>query len=185
MRAKKPTAMLEEEHRSIQKIVAAMAVLADRLETGQRVEPTTLQDMVEFMRTFADRCHHGKEETHLFPALERKGVPVRGCPMGVLVAEHQKGRSLVKALAEAVDAYAKGDSLAAKPLLENLRGITELYPGHIWREDYLLFPLTNKVLQPQDQRELRERFEEVEEAVGPDVHSRFLQLAAKLEKETA
>src|SRR5450756_1448791 len=128
-----------------------MAVLADRLETGQRVEPTTLQNMVEFMRTFADRCHHGKEETHLFPALERKGVPVRGCPMGVLVAEHQKGRSLVKALAEAVDAYAKGDSLATKPLLESLRGITELYPGHIWREDYLLFPLTNKVLQPQDQ----------------------------------
>src|SRR5665647_1894329 len=54
MRAKRPTAMLEEEHRSIQKIVAAMAVLADRLETGQRIEPTTLQNMVEFMRTFAD-----------------------------------------------------------------------------------------------------------------------------------
>jgi len=80
--------MLEEEHHSIQKVVGAMAVIAERLEMGQEVKAETLQNIVEFMRTFADKCHHGKEETHLFPVLEKKGVPVRGCPMGALIAEH-------------------------------------------------------------------------------------------------
>lgn len=183
MRAKRPTTILEIEHRSIQKVVAAMLVLVERLEESQKVDPATLREMVEFMRVFADRCHHGKEEVHLFPALERKGVPVRGCPMGVLIAEHQRGRALVGALADAVDGYLQGDPPAEKPLLESLKGITDLYPGHIWKEDYLLFPMTNKVLNRQEQQELRDRFEEVEESVGMDVHERFLHLADKWDKE--
>ncbi len=88
MMEKKPTEMLEAEHHVIQKVVGAMAVL------GQEVEAKTLQGIVEFMRTFADKCHHGKEEIHLFPALERKGVPARGCPVGALLHEHQQGRAL-------------------------------------------------------------------------------------------
>ena len=68
---KMPTEILEEEHHYIQKVVGAMAALAERLETGQDVDTAMLQSIVEFMRTFADNCHHGKEETHLFTLLER------------------------------------------------------------------------------------------------------------------
>jgi len=39
-----------------------------KLETGKEIEEKTLREIVEFMRTFADKCHNGKEETHLFPA---------------------------------------------------------------------------------------------------------------------
>ena len=55
---------------------------ADR-NTGNRgaVEPETLQQVVAFMRNYADKCHHGKEEAELFPFLERRGVPMRGCPI--------------------------------------------------------------------------------------------------------
>ena len=63
-----PTQMLEDEHRIIAKVVGAATVLADRLEAGQPVDLDTLQGVVEFMRTFADKCHHGKEEELLFPA---------------------------------------------------------------------------------------------------------------------
>lgn len=104
---KVPTEILEEEHHYIQKVVGAMAVLAERLETGQDVDTATLRSIVEFMRTFADKCHHGKEETHLFTLLERKGVPVRGCPVGILTVEYQRCRALVSALASAVETYAK------------------------------------------------------------------------------
>ena len=72
-----------------------MAVLAEALENGQAVEAQILQQIVEFMQNFADKCHHGKEETHLFPMLEGKGVAMRGCPLGVLLHEHEKGRALV------------------------------------------------------------------------------------------
>jgi hemerythrin-like domain-containing protein len=174
---KKPTDVLEDEHRYILKVVGTMTVLAESLEKGETVGTETLKNMVEFMRIFADECHHGKEEAQLFPLLEKRGVPVRGCPMGVLIHEHQTGRTLVTGLDEAAEAYQKGDPTAKDALLKNLRGITDLYPGHIWKEDYLLFPMANKVLNAEDQQSLSEEFEKVEEAIGRDIHQRLAHLA--------
>lgn len=182
--AKSPTEILEEEHRFIAKVVSASGLLADKLETGEHVEVVTLQNLVEFMRTYADRCHHGKEENLLFPALEKRGVPMHGCPVEALIREHGVGRTLVKGLAEAADAHQRGDVSAKEALIKNLRGIWELYPNHIWKEDYLLFPMSNKVLSPEDQQSLYQEFEHVEEAVGRDVHQRLEQLSEQLAQIT-
>lgn len=183
MMQKLPTEILEVEHHFIQKVVAVMVALTEKLEAGQEVDPQKLRDMAEFMRTFADKCHHGKEETHLFPLLERKGVPVHGCPLAVLNAEHQRGRALVTGFAAATEKYVTDRAASRKSLLESLRGIAGLYPDHIWKEDYLLFPMTNKILNAEEQEELRAKFEIVEAAIGPNVHERFIRLAERLEQE--
>ena len=184
MSHKQPTEILEEEHHFIQKVVGAVAVLLETIEVGKEVDGKTLRDIVEFMRTFADKCHHGKEETYLFPALEKKGVPMRGCPLGILIAEHQKGRALVSELAEATDSYMKASPLATESLVKSLRGITELYPNHIWKEEYLAFPMADKILSSEEQRDLAEKFEMVEKEIGLDVHQRFEQFAKELEEKT-
>ncbi len=181
---KMPTEILEEEHHYIQKVVGTMAALAERLEHDQDVETATLESIVEFMRTFADKCHHGKEETHLFTLLEKKGVPLRGCPIGILTVEHQRGRTLVAALSSAIEAHAKDGEAARKSLIQALRSLTELYPGHIWKEDYLLFSMTNKILNAEEQRDLQQKFEMVEKAIGPNVHQHFTRLSEELERET-
>jgi hemerythrin-like domain-containing protein len=175
--------MLEDEHLVIAKVVGAAPVLADRLEADQAVDADLLQGVVEFMRTFADRCHHGKEEELLFPLLGQRGVPMHGCPVEALTMEHVKGRMLVKGLAEAVETYRKGDPEGKQAVIQALRGIAGLYPNHIWKEDYLLFPMTNKVLGPDDQQTLLQQFEQVEERVGRDVHHRLEQFAERLEQE--
>lgn len=175
-----PIGMLEEEHRFIAKVVSAATVLADRLDADQPVKIETLESIVEFMRTYADKCHHGKEEDLLFPKLAERGVPMRGCPVEALTREHALGRALVKGLAEATGAFRRGDPSAKESLIKNLRGIAELYPHHIWKEDYLLFPLSNKVLSVEDQQNLAQEFEKVEESVGRDVHQRLQQLSEEL-----
>jgi hemerythrin-like domain-containing protein len=180
MTMKSPTQMLENEHRVIAKVVGAAPILADRLESDQVVALETLQGIVEFMSTFADRCHHGKEEELLFPALVNKGVPLQGCPVGALTAEHTRGRVLVKELSGATKAYQSGDSGAKETVVKSLRGIATLYPNHIWKEDYLLFPLTNKVLSTEEQQGLYQQFEQVEERVGRDIHHHLEQFAEGL-----
>lgn len=179
-----PTEILESEHLFIAKVVGAAAVLADDLEAGQEVGPATILNVVEFMRTYSDRCHHGKEEELLFPALAKKGVPIRGCPVDALTKEHAMGRALVKGLAEAAEAYQMGDASAREALIKNLRGIAQLYPNHIWKEDYLLFPMSNKVLSPDDQQGLYQEFEKVEERIGRDVHHRLEQVSEELAQIT-
>jgi hemerythrin-like domain-containing protein len=178
---KKPTDVLEEEHHYILKVIGAMSVLAESLEKGEQVEPETLKNIVEFMRIFADKCRHGKEETLLFPILEKRGVPMQGCPIGVLTHDHQTGRVLVTGLAEAAEGYQKGDLTARDGLLNNIHGITALYPGHIWKEDYLAFPMSNKVLTAEDQKSLSEEFEKVDENIGKEVYQRLAHLADHLE----
>jgi hemerythrin-like domain-containing protein len=180
MDSKSPMEILEAEHHVIQKIVGAMAVLAEGLGAGQEPPVETLRNIVEFMRTFADKCHHGKEEAHLFPFLERRGVPARGCPIGVLIHEHERGRTLVAQLAQATEASASGTASARDAVAEILRGLMELYPNHIWKEEYLLFPMSNKVLGAADQQQLIEQFAAVEAAVGRDVHQRFERIAEEI-----
>ena len=179
-----PTQMLENEHLIIAKVVGAASVLADRLGAGQEVGNETLQGVVEFMRIYADKCHHGKEEELLFPLLGKKGVPMQGCPVGALTMEHGKGRVLVKGLAAATEAYQKGDPGGRQAVIQALHGIAELYPNHIWKEDYLLFPLTNKVLSPEEQQSLYQQFEQVEERVGREVYQRLEMFAEGLSKMT-
>lgn len=184
MTVKSPTQMLEDEHRVIAKVVGAAPVLADRLEADRVVDAETLQGIVEFMRTFADKCHHGKEEELLFPALANKGIPMQGCPVGALTAEHTRGRVLVKELAEAAEACRSGDPTAKGAVVKSLRGIAVLYTNHIWKEDYLLFPLTEKVLNMAEQQRMYQQFEQVEERVGRDVHRRLEQFAEGLSAST-
>ncbi len=182
MNVSKPIETLEAEHRVILKIVGALGVLADALEADKLVQPQTLYDLVEFMRTFADRCHHGKEEAHLFPALARRGVPTQGCPIGGLMHEHQKGRALVAELDQAAQAYSVGaTSETTAVVVRCLRDLAALYPNHIWKEDYLLFPLSYKVLTEADHAELQQEFEAVEAEIGSDVHQRLEALAEKLQ----
>src|ERR1039457_7287948 len=180
-----PVEMLEAEHRVIQKMVAGMSVLAEQLELGEPVDVSLLESIVVFLRTFADRCHHGKEEAFLFPALLRRGVPSHGCPIGGLTMEHQKGRVMVGEMADAVRGYAAGQPSVRENLVKSLRALVAFYPNHIWKEDYLLFPLAGKVLTPEDQQELMDKFETVERELGLDVHEGFDKVAAELERKVS
>ena len=180
-----PVEVLEAEHRVIQKVVAGMAVLVERLDGGKDLDVTLLENIVEFLSTFADRCHHGKEETFLFPALIHRGVPSHGCPIGGLTMEHQKGRVIVGELADAIRGYAAGEPPARDNLVNGLRALVVLYPSHIWKEDYLLFPLAGKVLTPEDQQDLLDKFDQAERELGTDVRELAEKVVAEVERNVS
>ncbi|MFB3127626.1 MAG: hemerythrin domain-containing protein, partial [Candidatus Acidiferrales bacterium] len=102
------TAILRQEHDAILRMLDVTDAIVQQLERNQRVAPETLAGVLEFFRLFADRCHHGKEEELLFPLLERKGMAHDGGPIGVMLHEHEQGRSLVRQLGEAADACSTG-----------------------------------------------------------------------------
>jgi iron-sulfur cluster repair protein YtfE (RIC family) len=126
-------------------------------------------------------CHHGKEEACLFPLLELKGVPPQGCPLGVLKKEHDAGRTLVAQFANVSGRYTK-DGSEKELLRTTLLSLAELYGGHIWKEDYLLFPMTNKILSAEEQDRLTKQFNDIESSIGPDIQRRFEELADNLQR---
>ncbi len=180
-----PTEILEAEHQAIQKVVASMARMADALEQGRKVGLSALRELVRFLRVFGDECHHAKEETALFPMLELKGVPVAGCPIAVLHNDHLKARVWLGELSDAVEAYTADSQAGRRSLITALRELVRFYPEHIWKEDYLLFPLANKVLSSMDERILAQHFEHIESSLGPNVHGRFEQFVKEFDLATS
>ncbi len=177
---RKATEALEREHRVIQKVVAVMAQLVAQLELRHGVDANVLRDLLHFMRIFSDQNHHGKEESYFFPYLESKGVPSTGCPLSALRAEHAKSRQLRAHLNSTVAAYIADSENNRLMLIQVLQNLVTLYPAHIWKEDYLLFPMADKILGDTDQELLLRQFEAAEKEVGADISTIFEELADDL-----
>lgn len=185
MEPKTPIQLLIYDHRIIAKVIGAAPVLADRLEGGADVDIDTILGVIEFMRTFGDRCHHGKEEEMLFPSMIEKGFPAQGGPIAVLIMEHIRGREIVKSMADAVEGFRNGDQNAKQVIIRELHAIAKLYSGHIAKEEQVFFPMCEQVLNKDEQQSLSVQFEEVEKRIGHDVHQQLEEFAERLSKMTA
>lgn len=179
------TDILMSEHRVIERVITALETGANRFEEGQPVRPGFFIDAAEFIKGFADGCHHLKEEGVLFIAMSENGVPVQGGPIGAMLSDHEQGRLFTRGMREAAQQLEQGENAEAREkLLLNARGYANLLRGHIFKEDNILFPMANKVIPADDQEQVAEDFERVEhEETGAGVHEKYLGLAEKLEGE--
>jgi hemerythrin-like domain-containing protein len=177
----KPTDILSSEHRVIEQVLDCLDKMIQTCQSEHKLDEQSAKDAVDFFRNFADRCHHGKEEAHLFPAMEAKGF-ARDCgPTGVMLYEHEQGRKFVRGMAEAIEAAAKGDAAEQKEFIRNARGYIDLLREHIRKEDHCLFGMANNAFTEQDQQALSAAFENVEaNEIGPGVHEKYMKIADDL-----
>ena len=170
----KATQVLRDEHEGILAMLAVVEAAAYRLRDGKSVPPDLMTNAVGFFRNFADKCHHGKEEKELFPALVERGVANEGGPVGVMLEEHDQGRAFVRGMKDAVDRYAAGDTTAVSALVSNTLGYVKLLREHIDKENGVLFPMADGVLNENEQGTLYDAFERIEaEEMGAGVHERY------------
>jgi len=178
------TAVLRKEHEAILKMLDVTEEVARRLNACEQSTPETLASVLEFFRLFADQCHHGKEEDLLFPRLEKKGMPRHGGPIGVMLAEHEQGRALIRQMAEATEAYPRQPEKAGPAWAQAARGYASLLRAHIDKENNILFVMAERMLTPGEQTALAADFEKIEvEKMGAGTHERLHALMAKLTKE--
>lgn len=152
-----PTTVLRAEHEIIQRALDVLDAAADRLERGAPHSDGWWRRLLEWFREFADRTHHAKEEQALFPALTRAGVPVDGGPIGVMLAEHQQGRDLIAAMA----------STDGAPRAASARRYGELLRAHILKENEVLFPMADAVLDETARQRLAREFAALVFVAGP------------------
>lgn len=177
------TENLREEHEIIERMLAVVEAAAVRLTAGEDVSPEVFRSVIDFVRTFADGCHHHKEEEALFPALEAKGMPREGGPVAMMLIEHDEGRRLIRQLDAAVGRLAEGDAGAQADVAQAVHAYVDLLRAHILKENEVLFPMADRVLAADEQQKLSESFERIEqEQAGPAVHERFHRLVEDLEK---
>lgn len=142
-----PIAPLMIEHRLIERMLTLMQREFQRITDNVAVDPefafvdaVFIDTAVDFLRTYADRCHHGKEEEILFAALQKKDLAAEHRQtMEELIQEHAWSRETTTALVKAKEDFLLGQEAALDQLLENLGKLVEFYPGHIDKEDRHFF----------------------------------------------
>jgi len=133
--------LLMIEHRLIERMLLVIEDALLKIESKHKVDPVFVDIAVDFIRVYADRTHHGKEEDILFRELEKKPMSDEDRRvMNELIEEHERGRRATKALVEANTRYRNGDETALSDISEKLRTLIEFYPKHIDKEDKVFFP---------------------------------------------
>ncbi|MFQ5496030.1 MAG: hemerythrin domain-containing protein [Phycisphaerae bacterium] len=156
--SQRPSGVLRDEHQTILRVIAVLKRLMTQFEKGEGFAREPLGRCVEFFRLFADACHHAKEEDLLFPALESRGIPREGGPIGVMLYEHTVARGLTKDMGEALTACQAGDADGENRFHRAATDYIELLTNHIQKEDDVLFVMGDRFLTDQDQDALCDSF---------------------------
>ena len=135
-----PAGPLMKEHRLIERAIALMKTEIGRIRRDNRVHPAFLDATLDFIKTYADRCHHGKEEDILFRELRNKKIsPNHTGIMNDLIKEHAFARDTVKKIADAEKNYVGGDRQVLGIILSGMESLVDFYPKHIEKEDKHFF----------------------------------------------
>lgn len=177
-----PIEELQTEHRAIESSLKILSAICDRIEQENILaNPEHIDGLIDFFRTFADQCHHGKEETQLFPALEARGVQRDGGPIGVMLTEHEAGRAFVRDMAVSMSQYREGNSEALMRLVHNARSYIDLLVNHIRKEDGVLFPMADQKLTEETQQRIAAGFDRIErEEIGEGRHDEYHDMLERL-----
>jgi hemerythrin-like domain-containing protein len=174
----KAVADLLNEHEAILTALQILDRMIPVIEKSPLVDEKDIRDFIGFLKEFADKCHHGKEEGLLFPAMVKAGVPEQGGPIGVLLAEHVRGRELIREMEAALA------SLDRARLAEAGRGYASLLRVHIHKENGVFFPMAERLLSEDALETLYQGFQEHEETVmGGGRHAELHALLHSLEEK--
>ena len=163
-----PIGPLMIEHRLIERMIALMQREWQRITDNVAVDPefafvdpVFIDTAVDFIRTYADRCHHGKEEDILFRALKDKPLSSEHRRiMEELVEDHKLGRKITLSLLEANERHKKGDAAALSAIADGFRSLVEFYPKHIEKEDkHFFIPCMDYFTDAEKEAMLKEEWE--------------------------
>jgi hemerythrin-like domain-containing protein len=167
------------EHRVIERVVAFLGAEAEAIPSRGAVDPRVIDLVTDFIRTYADRCHHGKEEDILFARLAEKDLDEGiAAEMRELVAEHVHAREMTGRLVAANEAFASGDTTALDRIQSAMRELAAFYPAHIAKEDKHFFKPCMAYFAEDDQSAMLEDFDRFDQGL---VHEKYRGVAATLE----
>ena len=169
--------LLRQDHDTTEK---ALAAVESALATPNGPPPSVMGWMVEYVSVYVDRCHNQKEEQHLFPLIERRGIPREGGPLGVMLMEHERARNLAAELAPLGKAYAGGDKTLRPRLRDLFAEYATLMKQHFWKENDILYPMALRVLSAADGEAVVEGITAVEDALGRGTREKYYSLASQI-----
>ncbi len=169
--------LLTADHETTERVLDAVG---RAFEAPGGPSKALIGEAVEYFVSYVDGCHNKKEEDHLFPLIERLGIPRRGGPLGVMLQEHEESKTLVTRFASLGRAYTAGDDSVLRDLKATFESYANLLKNHYWKENDILYPMARRVMSQADEQVVVAGIEKVEASLGPGTRGRYYGLANRL-----
>jgi hemerythrin-like domain-containing protein len=167
------------EHRLIEQMLEVIQGTLERVERTQAIDPYFVDAAVDFIRVYADRTHHGKEEDILFRDLRKKNLSDQDRQvMDELIDDHIFGRATTKALVQANTRYRKGEAAALGEVTLRLKTIVDFYPAHIKKEDDIFFPASRAYFSREEDQAMLAEYWEFDRKM---IHEKYKAVVRELE----
>lgn len=178
------TRVMMDEHQLILRMIALVEQNTALLERGEFNNWQFFLDAVDFIRNYADRFHHAKEEAVLFVTLVKNGMPAKQSPIEAMQIEHEQGRAHVRALELAARQALAGDAGKIAVIAVHAKGYAQLLRGHIDKEDHILYPLAERILPQEVRAEMLAAYRQAE-AATPGLDATYQEMVARYERQVA
>jgi hypothetical protein len=168
--------LLKRDHEVTERVFAAMEA---KFSAAEGPAPALVGLLVDYLH-YVDRCHNQKEELHLFPRLEAKGMPRHGGPLGVMLQEHERAQQILARLVPLATDYAGGGKQALSELRAAFGEYAALCKDHFWKENDILYPMALRMLGEAEAAEVVVGIEEVEASLGAGTRERYYRIAQEI-----
>ena len=176
-----PIGPLMKEHRLIEKMILIMRNEIEKMQQYNKANPLFIDIAVDFIRIYADRTHHGKEEDILFRDLEKKGLsPNHNKIMEELIEEHVWARNVVGKLVDAKNQYVKGKIETLSEIINLMSQLIEFYPKHIEKEDKHFFIPVMKYFTKDEQDQMLQEFWDFDKTL---IHEKYEKVVESLQEK--
>ena len=176
----KPIGPLMHEHRLIERMIKIIGRKRDDISKKKSIDTVFIDTAVDFIRTYADKTHHGKEEDILFRDLAKKRMSVDHARiMQELIDEHVFARKMTGELVAAKEGYLKGQTKNLDIIVDRLTTLAGFYPKHILKEDKeFFFPILD-YFSKEEQDAMLAEFDEFDRNM---IHTKYRSVVEGLEK---
>lgn len=178
------TQVMVREHQLILRMIALLEQNVALMEQGRFRNWQFFLDAVDFIRNYADRFHHAKEEDVLFVELISNGMPEKQSPIEAMHMEHDQGRAFVRSMAEAAEQAVAGEPGQIAIIAENARGYITLLREHIEKEDSILYPLAERILPETVRPRMVNAYAQAENQT-PGLEEKYRLLVEEYERQAA
>lgn len=178
----KSTDVLRNEHIYIKKVLAGIRKQCISIVNGEKVNLALFAEIIDFVRSYADKYHHQKEENHLFNVMsEQLAKDIGTGPILGMLSEHDFGRAFIYELEQALKRYEQGDQDARVDIIGNAIAYEQMLLKHIDKEDKAIFTLAERSLGEDIFSKLDKDFEDIEAAAENErLRNKYIEFANSL-----
>lgn len=176
-----PIGPLMIEHRLIERMVILMERELKGVRIDKQISMIFLTSAIDFLKFYADRCHHGKEEDILFKELDKKPLSAgHRVMMKDLKQDHVRARGLVAKLASDVnESYSLRTSELLRLIAKDIKDLVKLYREHIRKEDKQFFIPVMKYFSKQERDNMLCVFREFDRTL---IHEKYKSVVSQFEE---